>query len=200
MNIKARIIARKIVFCYFFEQYFFVLSGKKSALLDEVEKIAHHMHDPETPDIVLAEKMDENYYSASDEEVAYIIKRFFENQWKEEEIKVDPDRAYIKTIAPLFWKYEPIVRELVNTHTVTFKFDEMDVLDRVIFVLGYVEWKEMGTPREVMINEMVEFGKRYGDESSSKLLNGIAHKLLSEDWKWWWSGDTRSPIDRVVGN
>ncbi|MBP6256192.1 hypothetical protein KA405_00265 [Patescibacteria group bacterium] len=34
-----------------------------------------------------------------------------------------------------------------------------------------------------MINEMVEFGKRYGDESSSKLLNGIAHKLLSDDGK-----------------
>ena len=80
MNIKARIIARKIVFCYFFEQYFFTLSGKKTALLEEVEKIAEHMHDPETPNIVLAEKMDANYYSASDEEVAYIIKRFFENQ------------------------------------------------------------------------------------------------------------------------
>jgi hypothetical protein len=80
MNIKARIIARKIVFCYFFEQYFFALSGKKTALLEEVEKIAQHMHDPETPNIVLAEKMDANYYSASDEEVAYIIKRFFENQ------------------------------------------------------------------------------------------------------------------------
>ena len=198
MNIKARIIARKIVFCYFFEQYFFTLSGKKTALLEEVEKIAEHMHDPETPNIVLAEKMDANYYSASDEEVAYIIKRFFENQWKEEEIKVDPDREYIKLIAPLFWKYEPIVRDLVNTYTVSFKFDEMDVLDRVIFVLGYVEWKEMWTPREVMINEMVEFGKRYGDESSSKLLNGIAHKLLSDDGKWWsvW----KSPIDRVVIN
>jgi transcription termination factor NusB len=198
MNIKARIIARKIVFCYFFEQYFFTLSGKKTALLEEVEKIAQHMHDPETPNIVLAEKMDANYYSASDEEVAYIIKRFFENQWKEEEIKVDPDREYIKLIAPLFWKYEPIVRDLVNTYTVSFKFDEMDVLDRVIFVLGYVEWKEMWTPREVMINEMVEFGKRYGDESSSKLLNGIAHKLLSDDGKWW--STWKSPIDRVVIN
>ncbi len=63
----------------------------------------------------------------------------------------------------------------------SFKFDEMDVLDRVIFILGYTEWKEMNSPREVVINEMVEFGKRFGDESSGKLLNGIAHKLLSED-------------------
>jgi transcription termination factor NusB len=39
----------------------------------------------------------------------------------------------------------------------------------------------MGTPKEVVINEMVEFGKRYGDESSFKLLNGIAHKLFTPD-------------------
>lgn len=198
MNIKARIIARKIVFCYFFEQYFFTLSGKKTTLLEEIEKIAHHMHDAETKEVVLSEKMDANYYASSDEEVAYIIKRFFENQGQEEEKKVDPDREYIKIIAPLFWKYEPVVRDLVNTHTISFTFDEMDVLDRVIFVLGYVERKELNTPREVMINEMVEFWKRYGDESSSKLLNGIAHKLLSEDGKWW--SDWKSPIDRVVIN
>jgi transcription termination factor NusB len=198
MNIKARIIARKIVFCYFFEQYFLVLSGKKTALLEDVEKIAVFMPDSETPDIVLADKMNDQYFAETDEEVAYIIKRFFENQWKEEETKVDPDREYIKTIGPLFWKYEPIVHELVNAYTVSFPFEEMDVLDRVIFVLGYAEWKEMWTPREVMINEMVEFWKRYGDESSSKLLNGIAHKLLSDDGKW--GSASKSPIDLVVSN
>jgi transcription termination factor NusB len=37
----------------------------------------------------------------------------------------------------------------------------MDILDRVIFVMGYAERKEIGTPKEVVINEMIEFGKRY---------------------------------------
>jgi transcription termination factor NusB len=60
-------------------------------------------------------------------------------------------------MAPCFRKYEPIVRDLVNTYTVTFSFDQMDVLDRVIFVLGYAEYKEMESPKEVVINEMVEF-------------------------------------------
>jgi transcription termination factor NusB len=86
---------------------------------------------------------------------------------------------------------------LVNTYTVSFSFDEMDVLDRVIFVLWYTEFKEMWTPKEVVINEMVEFWKRYGDESSFKLLNGIAHKLFTPP------GETPqkiSPIDLVVGN
>lgn len=50
MNIKSRIVARKIVFCYFFEQYFVALSGEKSAMLEEIDKIAHHMHDADTPE------------------------------------------------------------------------------------------------------------------------------------------------------
>jgi len=197
MNIKARIVARKIIFCYFFEQYFIALSGEKSSMLEEIDKIAHHMHAADTPERDVSSVMNHDYYGESDEEIAYLIKWFFEYQWTDELKKVDPDRTYIKTMAPCFRKYEPIVRDLVNAYTVTFSFDEMDVLDRVIFVLWYAEFTEMKSPKEVIINEMVEFWKRYGDESSSKLLNGIAHKLFTPP------GEEKkkiSPIDLVVGN
>jgi transcription termination factor NusB len=86
---------------------------------------------------------------------------------------------------------------LVNAYTVSFSFDEMDVLDRVIFVLWYAEFIEMWTPKEVVINEMVEFWKRYGDESSFKLLNGIAHKLFTPPGE---ASQKVSAIDLVVGN
>lgn len=193
MNIKSRIVARKIVFCYFFEQYFISLTGQKSSLLEEIDKIAHHMHDTETPEIHIDDVLNKSYYEQTDEEIAYIIQWFFAYQGGEEIKEVDPDRTYIKKMASVFWLYEKQVRDLVNSHTVSFTFDEMDILDRVIFVLWYAEYKEMETPKEVMINEMVELWKRYGDESSSKLINGIAHKLFGG------TKDT-SPIDLVVSN
>jgi hypothetical protein len=80
MNIKARIVARKIVFCYFFEQYFVALSGEKSAMIEEIDKIAHHMHDPDTTPREVADVLNKSYYEESDEEIAYLIKRFFEYQ------------------------------------------------------------------------------------------------------------------------
>ena len=49
----------------------------------------------------------------------------------------------------------------------------MDLMDRVLFILGYIEFVELKTPKEVILNEMVELAKRYGDDSSPKLLNGI---------------------------
>jgi len=36
-----------------------------------------------------------------------------------------------------------------------------------------MERKELATPREIVLNEMIELAKRYGDEASAKLINGI---------------------------
>ena len=44
-----------------------------------------------------------------------------------------------------------------------------------------VEYEQIGTPPQVIINEMVELAKRYGDASSPKLINGIGHYLFSSD-------------------
>lgn len=195
MNIRSRIVARKIVFCYFFEQYSLALYGQKTSLLEDIDKMVWYLHDDDGIKDV-SSVMTKEYYAHVDTEIAYIITRFFEHQWADDPKTVDPDRAYIESMAPCFWNYEAKVRELINKYAVSFTFDEMDILDRVIFVLGYAEFIEMKTPKEVMINEMVEFGKRYGDESSSKLINGIAHKIFTPGEE---IEPEMSPLDRVFG-
>lgn len=179
MNIQARILARKILFCYFFEQYFLTLSGEKDAVSKEMNLIAHHMHDDDGEARDLQTMMSADYYANSDEEIAYIVKRFFSRE--DEEKTTDPDRGYLKIMAPQLWVYEKKVEALVNSFATTFQFAQMDAIDRVIFILGYAEYKEIGTPKQVVINEMIEFGKRYGDESSGKLINGIAHQLFAQE-------------------
>lgn len=71
-------------------------------------------------------------------------------------------------------------QQAVDTHAVSFQFADMDMIDRVIFTLCYIEYDLLDTPKEVLLNEMVELGKRYGDDASPKLLNGIGHKVLSD--------------------
>ncbi|MEI7477699.1 MAG: transcription antitermination factor NusB [bacterium] len=39
----------------------------------------------------------------------------------------------------------------------------------------------MQTPKEVILNEMIELAKKYGDDGSSKLINGILHKILTAE-------------------
>jgi transcription termination factor NusB len=67
----------------------------------------------------------------------------------------------------------------VNTYTQTFTYDDMDIMDRALFLLWYAEWKALKTPKEIIINELIEIAKRYSDEWSPKLLNGIMHKIIS---------------------
>lgn len=85
---------------------------------------------------------------------------------------------YLHIMAPAYELFAHRLSELVNTYTATFLYDDMDIIDRVIFLLGYAEFKLMKTPKEVVINETIELAKKYGDTGSPKLINGILHKIL----------------------
>ena len=175
MNIKWRIHARKILLVYRYEQYFLENAWNKEWLMEDIEKIQKFLKQEEwTKEVILKDVMTKEYYDDFDSEIAYIIEQYF---WKVKTKDIDFD--YVKIIGPSFYWYRDTVRDLVNKHTVTFWYDEMDLMDRVIFVLGYAEFILLKTPKEIILNEMVELAKRYGDDKSSKLINGIWHKVLS---------------------
>jgi transcription termination factor NusB len=64
-----------------------------------------------------------------------------------------------------------MARTLVDPHATSFSFDAMDGIDQVIFAIGLAEFHELKTPYQIVLNEMVELAKRYGDESSPTLIN-----------------------------
>lgn len=49
----------------------------------------------------------------------------------------------------------------------------MDEIDQAIFLAGGIEALVHKTPLKILMNEMIEIAKRYGDEGSPKLINGI---------------------------
>lgn len=55
-------------------------------------------------------------------------------------------------------------KEMINKYAETFSYEQMDVLDQAIFLLGYTERKVLETPKEILMNEMIELAKRYSDE------------------------------------
>lgn len=91
----------------------------------------------------------------------------------------DIDFDYISKVGIRFTKYIDEIKEQVNIYIETFSYDQMDPLDQAIFLLGYTERKEMDTPKEVLLNEMIELAKRYSDEWAPKLINGIMHKVVN---------------------
>jgi N utilization substance protein B len=71
------------------------------------------------------------------------------------------------------------IKEVVNKHANSFSYEQMDVVDQAIFLLGYTEHQVLATPKEILINEMIELAKRYSDDGAPKLINGIMHKVMS---------------------
>ena len=82
----------------------------------------------------------------------------------DERLTEDIDFDYISKVGIHFTKYIDEILQKVNSYAQTFEYRQMDPLDQAIFLLGYTERKELDTPKEVLLNEMIELAKRYSDE------------------------------------
>ena len=201
MDIRKRINARKIVLSYFYQRCFFSALSKKpvveefprenQALEDSVEErkeeaflstdflnaVEQKKQEAEQWwEVVRAQINAYALWEAIDEDLAYIVRYFFD-QWGSEEI----DMEYVLRMGNAFSLYESVLKEKVDRHVQSFWYERMDIMDQVLFLLWYIEYRLFATPKEVILNEMVELAKRYSDEGAPKLLNGVLHAIFQEE-------------------
>ena len=163
MNIKARINARKIVLSYLYQHCFFVnllLQDKvltESLFIDYIFKTDTGMYDEEKEKLKEQIKTHLTIYTLED--FKEFVDCFFDERLTE-----DIDFDYISKVGIHFTKYIDEILQKVNSYAQTFEYRQMDPLDQAIFLLGYTERKELDTPKEVLLNEMIELAKRYSDE------------------------------------
>ncbi len=180
MNIAARIVARKIVLTYFYEKMIADYLVNNDHMLDEINNI-------KLPASVLSQKEEDArpqikadlhaQFSNSDfdEDITYIVKNSFEKH-----LETGIDFEYINAVGKSYNEYKEAIAIGVNKFATSFKYEDMDLIDRVIFLLGYAEYRTLKTPKEIIMNEMVELAKKYGDEGTPKLVNGILHKIIAD--------------------
>lgn len=113
--------------------------------------------------------------------MVYMAERFFTNGEKTKtEIDNMLDISFLKPLIVEWKNYYPAVIAAVDNNSTTFGFERMDPIDKAIFLWGWVEFLVHKTPLKIIMNEMIEISKRYGDEGSPKLINGIGHKVIEE--------------------
>lgn len=122
---------------------------------------------------VFVELLQKYAESPPDEELTYAVQYFFD-KWAEEDIDMD----YVFGMGRHFAEYREEVATQVDKYAKSFGYDKMSIIDQTIFLLGYTEWKVFDTPKEVLLNELIELSKRYSDEGTAKLVNGIMHHVL----------------------
>jgi transcription termination factor NusB len=111
-----------------------------------------------------------------EDDMPYYLKNFFD-KWDEKDIDVD----YVLKMMWSFEKYVEPTKKMVNKYAESFHYEEMDIVDQAIFLLWYTEYKLFNTPKEILINEMIELCKRYSDAGSPKLVNWIFDKFLNNE-------------------
>lgn len=111
-----------------------------------------------------------------EDDMPYYLKNFFD---KRDEKDLDVD--YVLKMMWSFEKYVNSTKEMVNRYADTFHYAEMDIVDQAIFLLWYTEYQIFHTPKEILINEMIELCKRYSDAGSPKLVNWIFDKYLNNE-------------------
>ena len=97
------------------------------------------------------------------------------DEWVEHEVEMD----YLMTVWNACLTYREEIKDKVNQYVTTFSYQEMDVMDQALFLLWYTEFMEFQTPKEVLINELVELAKRYSRDGSAKVIHGIFHHLVN---------------------
>lgn len=178
MKVWNRINARKVVLSYFYQRCFFHNLWKQNIALSEVlsvENIFASQWDifAESKKDLL-QKIEDELSISNDDNLDYFVNVFFDKR-KVSEIDMD----YVVKVWSAFEKYLSEAIDQVNAHTQSFSFSEMNTMNQTIFILGYVEWKVLETPKEILLNELIELAKRYDDEWSPKLINGIMHKIVN---------------------
>ncbi len=178
MNIRKRINARKVALSYIYQHCFFWNLLHQKSAIDEslfIDNIFQTQTDKFAKEKeVLLEKIEKYHTTLFEDHVEDFVENFFD-EWTKEDIDFD----YLLKVVPMTFTLESELKQQVDTYAQTFTYDDMDTIDRSLFLLGYGEWKALQTPKEVIINELIELAKRYSDEWAPKLLNGIMHKIIT---------------------
>ena len=167
-----------MVLSYFYQRCFFHNLWKQDKFISDILSVENifqsNTEEFEKNKDVIKKKIQDQLWVSNDENFEYFVKIFFD--------KRDVDEIDMDYVMKVWWAYRQYLQEAIdaiNKHTQSFSFQEMNTMNQSLFLLGYVEWKVLDTPKEVLLNELIELAKRYDDEWSPKLINGIMHKIFN---------------------
>ncbi|MFL8937966.1 transcription antitermination factor NusB [Rossellomorea oryzaecorticis] len=86
--------------------------------------------------------------------------------------------AFLKDIVFGFVKNQETIDGKIRTNLEKWSFDRLAKVDRNILRIGTYELLFVeDVPNKVVINEAVEIAKTFGDDQSSKFVNGVLSKI-----------------------
>lgn len=93
-------------------------------------------------------------------------------------------REYVKNVASGIKQYnEEITKTISENLKEGWTIERISKVDLAFLKLAIYEIKYMKTPYKIVINEVVQYAKMYGEENSAPFINGILAKIVNEEDK-----------------
>lgn len=108
----------------------------------------------------------------NDEELQIFLE---ENKLKER------DKEDIKnTISAINDNLEEIIEKISKNLKDNWTIDRISKIDKALLILAIYEIQYKAIPFKVVINEVVELAKKYGEDTSASFINGVLANVVKE--------------------
>ena len=115
-----------------------------------------------------------------------IFERLFvkENYTFDEEffavIKKEENREFAKSLVLSFEQNREEISKIVESKLIDYDLNRVYKVDLALIYLAVTEINYVKTPAPIVINEVVELAKKYGEETSKVFINGILASVVKE--------------------
>lgn len=102
-----------------------------------------------------------------------------------EEVDLQYISPFMERLVSGVLKYKENIDQLISKYLINWTIDRLSIVDKSLLRIAVYEiCFEDDIPYAVSINEAIELAHKYGDEKSSKFINGILSNIIKK-------GDTK---------
>ncbi len=107
-------------------------------------------------------------------------KEIFDNYLtRDEALKNENEIAFIKKYMEGITENNSEILKTISDNITGWSFERIGNVEKALLKCSVYEILFEDTPREIVINEVVELAKVYGDEKTSEFINGVLAKIVN---------------------
>ena len=119
------------------------------------------------------------YKDIFDQIVNNFSEYIFDNILKQRFIDANSRELFGILIKNISTDFENIEKE-IDKYAINWDVNRISLIEKIIIALGVIEYSKINTPKQVVINEYINFAKLFVNNKAGAFVNGILDKILKE--------------------
>ena len=96
-------------------------------------------------------------------------------------LKKEEDKEFCEKLFSLYEQHREELEEIIKKNLTNFDISRVFRIDLALVYLALTEIYYVGTPKAVVINEVLEIAKKYSTFKSSKFINGLLSAIMENE-------------------